>query len=231
MSPDSSAPKLILIDGHSLAFRSYYAHAKGRDGGLRTSTGIPTSVSYGFLKSLLDTLDQEKPEYVAIAFDLSDPTFRHEADETYKAGRAETPEDFIPDIINLQEILTALNLPVLKLSGYEADDIIGTLATQAKAIGMRVQILSGDRDLFQLVDPEGLVTVLYLSTSYGKGTPPPKEFGMEEVTTKMSVSPSQVVDYKALCGDASDNIPGVRGIGDKTAVQLLKTYGSLEKIY
>ncbi|MBW4515414.1 MAG: DNA polymerase I [Timaviella obliquedivisa GSE-PSE-MK23-08B] len=231
MPLDSSAPKLILIDGHSLAFRSYYAHAKGRDGGLRTSTGIPTSVSYGFLKSLLDTLDQEKPEYVAIAFDLSDPTFRHEADETYKAGRAETPEDFIPDILNLQEILTALNLPVLKLSGYEADDIIGTLATQAKAIGMRVQILSGDRDLFQLVDPEGLVTVLYLSTSYGKGTPPPKEFGTEEVTLKMSVSPSQIVDYKALCGDASDNIPGVRGIGDKTAVQLLKTYGSLEKIY
>jgi len=229
--PPSHPPKLILIDGHSLAFRSYYAHAKGRDGGLRTSTGIPTSVSYGFLKSLLDTLEQEKPEYLAIAFDLSDPTFRHEADATYKAGRAETPEDFIPDILNLQEVLMALNLPVLKLSGYEADDIIGTLATQAKAIGMRVQILSGDRDLFQLVDPEGLVTVLYLSTSFGKGTPPPKEFGTEEVTSKMGVSPSQVVDYKALCGDASDNIPGVRGIGDKTAVQLLKTYGSLEKVY
>jgi DNA polymerase I len=227
----SHPPKLILIDGHSLAFRSYYAHSKGRDGGLRTSTGIPTSVSYGFLKALLDTLDQEKPEYVAIAFDLSDPTFRHEADETYKAGRAETPEDFIPDILNLQEVLTALNLPVLKLSGYEADDIIGTLATKAKAKGMRVQVLSGDRDLFQLVDPEGLVTVLYLSSTFGKGTPPPKEFGTEEVTAKMGVTPEQVVDYKALCGDSSDNIPGVRGIGDKTAVQLLKTYGSLEKVY
>jgi DNA polymerase I len=227
----SHPPKLILIDGHSLAFRSYYAHSKGRDGGLRTSTGIPTSVAYGFLKALLDTLDQEKPEYVAIAFDLSDPTFRHEADETYKAGRAETPEDFIPDILNLQEVLTALNLPVLKLSGYEADDIIGTLATKAKAKGMRVQVLSGDRDLFQLVDPEGLVTVLYLSSTFGKGTPPPKEFGTEEVIAKMSVTPGQVVDYKALCGDASDNIPGVKGIGDKTAVQLLKTYGSLEKVY
>jgi DNA polymerase I len=227
----SAPPKIILIDGHSLAFRSYYAHAKGRDGGLRTSTGIPTSVSYGFLKSLLDTLEEEKPEYVAIAFDLKDPTFRHEADETYKAGRAETPEDFIPDIINLQEVLTALNLPVLKLAGYEADDIIGTLARKASLEGMRVKILSGDRDLFQLVDAAGQITVLYLSTSYGKGTPPPKEFGLEEVKTKMGVLPSQVVDYKALCGDASDNIPGVKGIGDKTAVQLLTTYGTLEQVY
>jgi DNA polymerase I len=231
MPSDSSAPKLLLIDGHSLAFRSYYAHAKGRDGGLRTSTGIPTSVSYGFIKSLLDTLEAEQPQYLAIAFDLSDPTYRHEADETYKAGRAETPEDFIPDILNLQEILAALSLPVLKLAGYEADDIIGTLARKASAEGMRVKILSGDRDLFQLVDPAGQVTVLYLSTSYGKGTPPPKEFGVEEVQTKMGILPSQVVDYKALCGDSSDNIPGVKGIGDKTAVQLLKTYGSLEKLY
>jgi DNA polymerase I len=229
--PDSPIPKLILIDGHSLAFRSYYAHAKGRDGGLRTSTGIPTSVSYGFIKSLLDTLEAEQPEYLAIAFDLSDPTYRHEADETYKAGRAETPEDFIPDILNLQEILMALNLPVLKLAGYEADDIIGTLARKASADGMRVKILSGDRDLFQLVDPAGQVTVLYLSTSYGKGTPPPKEFGLVEVKAKMGVLPSQVVDYKALCGDASDNIPGVKGIGDKTAVQLLTAYGSLDQVY
>jgi DNA polymerase I len=231
MPSDSPAPKFLLIDGHSLAFRSYYAHAKGRDGGLRTSTGIPTSVSYGFLKSLLDTLAEEKPDYLAIAFDLSDPTYRHEADETYKAGRAETPEDFIPDIINLQEILVALNLPVLTMAGYEADDIIGTLATKARAQGARVKVLSGDRDLFQLVDEDGKVTVLYLSSAYGKGTPPPKEFGPEEVKTKMGILPSQVVDYKALCGDSSDNIPGVRGIGDKTAVQLLKTYGSLEKIY
>ncbi|HEY9628651.1 MAG TPA: DNA polymerase I [Coleofasciculaceae cyanobacterium] len=227
----SASPKILLIDGHSLAFRSYFAHAKGREGGLRTSTGIPTSVSYGFLKALLDTLEAEKPEYLAIAFDLSDPTFRHEADDTYKAGRPEAPEDFGPDMLNLQELLQALNLPVLTAPGYEADDIIGTLAHRARHEGWQVKVLSGDRDLFQLIDPEGQVKILYLSTVFGKGTPLPKEFGVQEVKDKMGILPSQVVDYKALCGDSSDNIPGVRGIGDKTAVNLLTTYGSLERVY
>jgi DNA polymerase-1 len=231
MSSTASSPKMLLIDGHSLAFRSYFAYAKGRDGGLRTSTGIPTSVCYGFLKSLLDTLESERPEYVAIAFDVSDPTFRHEADDTYKAGRPDTPEDFIPDLENLQELLAALNLPVLTAPGYEADDIIGTLARRANAEGLRVKLLSGDRDLFQLIDSKQNITVLYLSTTYGKGTPPPKEFGLEEVKDKMGILPSQVVDYKALCGDSSDNIPGVKGIGDKTAVQLLTQFGSLDQIY
>ena len=231
MTSQMPQPKLILIDGHSLAFRSYFAHAKGRDGGLRTSTGIPTSVTYGFLKALLDTLEAEKPDYLAIAFDLGDPTFRHEADETYKAGRPDTPEDFIPDIKNLQEVLRAMSLPVLTAPGYEADDIIGTLAHRASKDGFRVKVLSGDRDLYQLIDPNEQVTVLYLSTVFGRGTPPPKEFGLQQVKDKMGILPSQVVDYKALCGDPSDNIPGVRGIGDKTAVQLLNTYGSLEKVY
>lgn len=226
----SSKPLLILVDGHSLAFRSYFAFAKGRDGGLRTKSGIPTSVSYGFLKSLLEVLEAEKPEYLAIAFDVG-KTFRHEADTTYKADRPETPEDFIPDLANLQELLTAMSLPVLTAPGYEADDIIGTLTRRANADGLRVKILSGDRDLFQLIDPDCNTTVLYLSTSYGRGTPPPKEFGPEQVKEKLGVSPSQVVDFKALCGDSSDNIPGVRGIGEKTAVQLLTTYGSLEQVY
>ncbi|MBF1999698.1 MAG: DNA polymerase I [Synechococcales cyanobacterium M58_A2018_015] len=230
-TPAAAPPKLILVDGHSLAFRSYFAHAKGRDGGLRTSTGIPTSVSYGFLKSLLDTLEAEKPDYVAIAFDVSDPTFRHEADDTYKAGRPDAPEDFIPDLRNLQELLVALNLPILTAPGYEADDIIGTLTRKATAAGWQVKILSGDRDLFQLIDPNGQTSVLYLSTTFGRGTPPPKEFGPEQVKEKMGILPSQIVDYKALCGDTSDNIPGVKGIGDKTAVNLLTTYGSLEQIY
>ena len=227
----ANPPTLLLIDGHSLAFRSYYAHAKGRDGGLRTSTGIPTSVSYGFLKALLDTLEVEQPGYVAIAFDASDPTFRHEADDTYKEGRPEPPPDFEPDLQNLHELLHVLNLPLFVRPGYEADDIIGTLARRAQADGFRVKILTGDRDLFQLIDENGQVTVLYLSTTYGKGTPPPREFGVAEVQEKMRILPSQVVDYKALCGDTSDNIPGVKGIGDKTAVDLLTTYGSLEAIY
>ncbi|MBW4465344.1 MAG: DNA polymerase I [Pegethrix bostrychoides GSE-TBD4-15B] len=227
----TAQPKLLLIDGHSLAFRSYFAHAKGRDGGLRTSTGIPTSVTYGFTKSLLDTLEAEKPEYVVIAFDMAEPTFRHEADDSYKAGRPEAPEDFYPDLQNLQELLEALNIPIVTAAGYEADDVIGTLARRGAAAGLRVKVLSGDRDLFQLIDPAEQTTVLYLSNSFGRGTPPPKEFGWQQVRDKMGVLPSQVVDFKALCGDPSDNIPGVKGIGEKTAVNLLSTYGSLEEVY
>lgn len=221
----------LLIDGHSLAFRSYFAFAKGRDGGLRTKSGIPTSVSYGFIKALLETLETEKPQYVAIAFDRAEKTFRHDADDTYKAGRPEAPEDFLTDLQNLQEVLLTLNLPVLSVAGYEADDIIGTLTRRAMAAGFRVKILSGDRDLFQLIDPEQNTSVLYMSTAYGKGTQPPREFGPVQVKEKMGITPAQIVDFKALCGDASDNIPGVRGIGEKTAVQLLTTYGSLEQVY
>ncbi|WP_445926247.1 DNA polymerase I [Leptodesmis sp.] len=233
MADTSSTPKpvFILVDGHSLAFRSYFAFAKGRDGGLRTKTGIPTSVSYGFLKVLLEVMESEKPQYMAIAFDVGEKTFRHDHDASYKEGRPEAPEDFLPDLMNLQELLAALNLPVFTAPGYEADDIIGTLAKRARESGFRVKVLSGDRDLFQLVDPEGSTTVLYLSTTYGKGAPPPKEFGVQQVKEKLGIAPSQVVDFKALCGDSSDNIPGVRGIGEKTAVQLLTEYGSLDQIY
>ena len=233
LADTSSTPKpvFILVDGHSLAFRSYFAFAKGRDGGLRTKTGIPTSVSYGFLKALLEVMESEKPQYVAIAFDVGEKTFRHDHDASYKEGRPEAPEDFLPDLMNLQELLAALNLPVFIAPGYEADDIIGTLAKRARESGFRVKVLSGDRDLFQLVDPEGSTTVLYLSTTYGKGTSPPKEFGAQQVKEKLGIAPSQVVDFKALCGDSSDNIPGVRGIGEKTAVQLLTEYGSLDQIY
>lgn len=226
---------LLLVDGHSLAFRSYYAFARGREGGLRTSTGIPTSVCYGFLKSLLEVMEIEQPGYLAIAFDLGVPTFRHEAVESYKDGRPETPEDFKPDLENLKELLAALNLPVLTLATYEADDIIGTLARKASQSNYRVKILSGDQDLFQLINPEQGVTVLHLSSTFAPRTPlgtgHPREFGTEQVKEKLGVLPSQVVDYKALCGDSSDNIPGVRGIGPKTAVQLLSQFGSLEQIY
>ncbi|MEG4989552.1 DNA polymerase I [Microcoleus sp. BR0-C5] len=229
----NQAPIFILVDGHSLAFRSYFAFAKSRDGGLRTTTGIPTSVCFGFLKSLLEVMAAHDPQYMAIAFDLATPTFRHEADETYKAGRAETPEDFIPDIKNLQELLTYLNLPAITAPGFEADDVLGTLANKASAAGYQVKILTGDRDLFQLVETEKQISVLYLSTDElrrsGKGKS--QEYGPEEVKAKLGILPEQVIDYKALCGDKSDNIPGVKGIGDKTALQLLEAYNSLDGIY
>ncbi|MEP0756992.1 DNA polymerase I [Trichocoleus sp. DQ-A2] len=227
-------PVFILVDGHSLAFRAYFAFAKGRDGGLKTKTGIPTSVCFGFLKSLLEVIASQQPQAMAIAFDLGLPTFRHEADDTYKADRAETPEDFIIDLKNLHDLLDAFNLPIVTAPGYEADDVLGTLSQKASAAGYRVKIVTGDRDLFQLVDTAKEISVLYLGQTFwqrGSNTGP-VEFGPEEVKEKLKgITPEQVVDYKALCGDASDNIPGVKGIGDKTAVKLLTEYGSLDGIY
>ncbi|MGB3651125.1 MAG: DNA polymerase I [Rivularia sp. (in: cyanobacteria)] len=235
MTSDKSSPKnptFVLVDGHSLAFRSYFAFAKGRDGGLRTKTGIPTSVCFGFIKSLLEVMEKQQPEAIAVAFDLGLPTFRHQADDTYKADRPGTPEDFIPDLENLHELLTGLNLPILTAAGFEADDVLGTLAQKASQAGYQVKILTGDRDLFQLVDENKQISVLYLNKeALQRSSTGPKEFHSEEVKEKLGVLPTQVVDFKALCGDKSDNIPGVKGIGEKTAVQLLDTYGSLEKVY
>ncbi|MEL6139592.1 MAG: 5'-3' exonuclease H3TH domain-containing protein, partial [Cyanobacteria bacterium J06628_6] len=230
MSCVPESPTLLIIDGHSLAFRSYYAHARDAEGGLRTSKGVPTSVCYGFLKSTIDTLYVEQPAFAAVAFDMAQPTFRHEADDTYKAGRDEQPEDFKVDVENLQDLLHTLKVPVLTAPGYEADDIIGTLAYQAKAAGYCVRILSGDQDLFQLVDDEEQIKVLYLGSPFSRRSGA-DAFGIAEVEEKLGVTPAQVVDYKALCGDTSDNIPGVKGIGKKTAIKLLSEHGSLDGIY
>jgi DNA polymerase-1 len=221
----SRTPTLLLVDGHSLAYRSFYAFAYSREGGLRTSTGIPTSVSFGFLKSLLEVLDKHTPTHVAVAFDTRQPTFRHEADETYKAGRPETPPEFIEDVENLKHLLTALRIPILMAPGFEADDILGTLSSVASK-DYQVQILSGDQDLFQLIDTDGRVRVLHLNNKDRIS-----EFGPEQVREKLGIWPWQVVDYKALCGDSSDNIPGVKGIGPKRAVELLDRYGNLDEIF
>jgi DNA polymerase-1 len=228
----SNNPTFILVDGHSLAFRSYFAFAKGKNGGLRTKAGIPTSVCFGFIKCLLEVITTQQPQAIAVAFDLGLPTFRHEADDTYKADRLETPEDFIPDLENLNELLRGLNLRIFTAPGYEADDVLGTLSQKASAAGYRVKILSGDRDLFQLIDGDKGITVLNFSPEalkrYANSI---TEFQAEQVKEKLGVLPTQIVDFKALCGDKSDNIPGVRGIGEKTAVKLLNTYNSLDGIY
>lgn len=232
LNPSTSPPTLLLIDGHSLAFRSYYAFAKRRDGGLRTSTGIPTNICFGFLKSLLQVIQFEQPKFLAIAFDTDKPTFRHQADPNYKADRQETPDDFLPDLKNLQELLQALKITTIIAPGYEADDILGTLAFQGSQVGHRVKIVTGDRDLFQVVDDEKQISVLYLDPKAIKSARSrSQEFKAAEVEEKMGITPSQVIDYKALCGDKSDNISGIRGIGDKTAVKLLTEYGTLENIY
>ncbi len=220
-------PSFLIIDGHSLAFRAYYALAKAKRGPLKTSTGIPTSVCFGFLNSLFAIINDVQPQFIAIAFDLKQPTFRHEADSNYKADRAETPTDFLEDIRNLQQLLTALNLSIVTSVGYEADDVIGTLATQAIDNNYQVKILSGDRDLFQLVDDQANATVLYMGRSFGKY----ETFDEEAVLEKMKVKPTQIIDFKALCGDKSDCIPGVLGIGEKTASSLLAEYDNLASVY
>lgn len=230
-SSSQSQPLFLLIDGHSLAFRSYYAFAKGRDGGLRTSDGTPTSICFGFMKALLQVMAREKPDLLAVAFDLGLPTFRHETDETYKADRPETPDDFIEDLKNLQELLTALNLQIATSTGYEADDVLATLAKQGSEAGYRVKIVSGDRDLFQLIDEQKQIGILYFDRNSIKGSNNLTEYGSEEVQAKLGIQPTQVVDYKALCGDKSDNISGVKGIGEKTAVKLLEEYETLDNIY
>ncbi len=229
---NNTKPLLILVDGHSLAFRAYYALSNSRRGPLLTSTGIPTSICFGFLNSLLQLLEVESPQFMAIAFDLAEPTFRHEADVNYKSDRTETPEDFIPDIINLQRLLKAFNLTIATQPGYEADDVLGTVATRASEAGYRVKIVSGDRDLFQLVDDDKNISVLYLhNQTFKKTAHNYTEFDRAGVIEKMGVTPEQIVDYKAFCGDTSDCIPGIKGIGDKTAVKLLNEYPTLEEVY
>jgi DNA polymerase I len=228
---NSSSPQLLLIDGHSLAFRSFYAYAK-KDGGMKTTEGIPTSICFGFLKSLLEIIKVYRPQHLAIAFDLPNPTFRHELDGNYKGDRQETPEDFIPDIQNLYQLLTALNIPMVTAVGYEADDVLGTLATRASSAGYQVQIASGDKDMFQLVNDQAQISVLYFSgSSYQRSSAGPIPFNEEAVFEKMAVRPDQIVDYKALCGDPSDCIPGVRGIGAKSAAPLLQEFNTLDGVY
>lgn len=225
-------PLLILLDGHSLAFRAYYAFNNPRREPLVTSQGIPTSICFGFINSLLQVLETESPQSMAIAFDLGEVTFRHQADENYKSDRTATPDDFIPDIANLQKLLQGFKLPILTLGGYEADDILGTLALRASEAGYRVKIVTGDRDLFQMVDDDKGISVLYLhNQTFRKTARSYTEFDRAGVIAKMGVTPEQIVDYKALCGDKSDCIPGVKGIGDKTAVKLLQEYGTLSVVY
>ena len=228
----STKPLLLLIDGHSLAFRSFYAFSKGGEGGLSTRDGVPTSVTYGFLKALLDNCKGLAPQGLVVAFDTAEPTFRHEADEAYKAHRDEAPEHFFQDLANLQRVLVeGLDIPLCMAPGYEADDVLGTLANRAANQGWRVRILSGDRDLFQLVDDERDIAVLYMGGGpYAKNSGP-VEMRREGVIAKLGVTPEEVVDLKALTGDSSDNIPGVKGVGPKTAITLLQAHTDLDGVY
>ena len=232
MPEAATKPLLLLIDGHSLAFRSFYAFSKGGEGGLATKDGRPTSVTYGFLKALLDNGKNLKPQGVAIAFDTAEPTFRHKADTNYKAHRDVAPEVFFQDLEQLQQILRSqLKLPLCMAPGFEADDVLGTLANRAANEGWGVRILSGDRDLFQLVDDSRDIAVLYMGGGPYARNSGPTLIREEGVLGKLGVMPNKVVDLKALTGDSSDNIPGVRGVGPKTAINLLKENIDLDAVY
>lgn len=217
----SDQKTILLVDGSSLAFRSYWALLNS---GLRRSDGKPTWAVLGFFNSLFDVLERFTPNCIAVAFDVSKKTFRHEEFQDYKATRTQMPDDLSRQWPVIKEGLNVLSIPVYELEGYEADDVIGTVAIKAIEQKLNVQILTGDHDAFQLLD--GKIQVLMPSTKEGL-----KTYGPQECFDKLGVWPDQITDYKALCGDTSDNIPGVRGIGPKTAVQLLTQYKTIEGIY
>ncbi len=217
-------PILYLIDGHALAYRTYFAIMRGNPQGFHTHDGEPTAGVFGFVSVLLRILENEKPQYLAIAFDTG-RTFRDDIYPAYKATRAKMPEDLQPQIERIREIVDAMHFPRLELEGYEADDVLGTIARQMVKQGYGIKIITGDRDLLQLVDERIIVNLP------GKSLSDAMDFFPENVVQYLGVTPQQVVDYKALVGDKSDNIPGVTGIGEKTAITLLGKYQSLDGIY
>ncbi|HEV3379433.1 MAG TPA: DNA polymerase I [Trebonia sp.] len=213
--------RLLLLDGHSLAYRAFFALPLEN---FATTTGQPTNAVYGFTSMLINVLRDEKPTHVAVAFDRREPTFRHEQYAEYKAGRQKTPDEFFSQLSLIYEVLDALGIKHLEASGYEADDLIATLATQAEADGMDVLIVTGDRDVLQLVD--GQVTVLMTRVGISNMT----RFTPEEVQAKYGLSPAQYPDFAALRGDPSDNLPGIPGVGEKTATKWIQQFGSLEEL-
>jgi len=212
---------LMLLDGHSLAYRAFYAL---KDANLVTTDGQHTEAVYGFTSMLVNLLRDERPSNVAVCFDRSEPTFRHESYEAYKANRQETPEDFRGQMSLIFEMLDALRIPRLSVAGYEADDLIATLATRAAAQGMDVLIVSGDRDNLQLVSDK--VTVLMTRRGISDMT----RFTPEEVEAKYGLTPAQYPDFAALRGDPSDNLPSIPGVGEKTAAKWIREFGSLDEL-
>jgi DNA polymerase I len=213
--------KLLLLDGHSLAYRAFYAL---REVEMSTTTGQPTNAVFGFTSMLINLMRDETPTHLAVAFDVSRKTFRREEYPEYKAGRMDTPDDFRGQVTLIREVLDALRIPSLAVEGYEADDVIATLTVEAEAAGMQVLICTGDRDALQLVSND--VTVLYPR----RGVSDLTRFTPGEVAAKYDLSPQQYPDYAALRGDPSDNLPGIPGVGEKTAAKWIREYGSLDTL-
>jgi len=218
--PPGAHGRLLLLDGHSLAYRAFFALPPD----LATTDGQPTNAVYGFTSMLIKMLQDEQPTHVAVAFDRGEPTFRHEQYVEYKANRRETPADFRSQLPLIFEVLDALGITRLSVPGYEADDIIATLASQAVEAGMDVLIVTGDRDVLQLVSEQ--VTALMTRRGISEMT----RFTPEEVVAKYGLTPAQYPDFAALRGDPSDNLPNIPGVGEKTAARWVAEFGSLAEL-
>lgn len=214
MTDDHSC--LYLVDGSSYIFRAFFALPP-----LTNSSGLPTQAIYGFANMTLKFLKTHRPEYLAVVLDAGRETFRNQIYQDYKGNRPEAPADLIPQFPYIRKLLAAMNVAVLELQGFEADDLIATLSEHFSTRGTEVVIVSGDKDLMQLVGKE----VRLLDTAKGKW------IGIEGVKEKFGVEPEKVVEVMALMGDSVDNIPGVKGIGEKTAIALIQRYHSLENLF
>ncbi|OGU58818.1 MAG: DNA polymerase I [Ignavibacteria bacterium GWF2_33_9] len=215
--------KIILIDGMSIVFRAFHALSASN---FKSPTGEPTGALYGFANIVAGIIDREKPDYIAVAFDRAEPTFRHIQFEQYKANRAEFPDELVPQLPKIKKFLDLIGIPQFELAGYEADDIIGTIATQMGQDNYHVYCLTSDKDYFQLVND--YVSILRPTSKPGSDF---ELVSYDGVLTKFGVAPHQVIEVMALTGDAVDNIPGVKGIGEKTAIPLIQEFGTLESLY
>ncbi len=221
MSEAEKKPSLYLLDVYAIVYRSYFAFLSRP---LRNPSGQNVSAVYGFFKFLFSLFEQRKPDAFAAVFDSKGKTFRHDMYDAYKATRQKTPEDLIAQVPLVEEILTALKVPMLRAEGYEADDVIATLARWSRRENRECYVVSGDKDLLQLVG--GSVRALRPQEGFGF-----KELDAAEVEAEWGVGPDRILDYLSLTGDASDNVPGVRGIGDKTAIKLLSQFRTVDEIY
>lgn len=212
---------LVLIDGHHLMYRAYWAIPRT----LRTRAGLQVNAVFGMTSMLLAILKQEAPDALLLCFDAGEETFRHQEHAAYKEGRAETPEDFLQQIPLILEVVDAFGLPRIADPRYEADDFLGTYALAGERAGMRVSVVTGDRDALQLASDAVRVIIPH------KGYQEAEVLGPEEVQKKYGVRPDQIPAWKGLAGDSSDNLPGVRGIGPKGAAKLLQQFGTLEALY
>jgi len=217
--------KLLLIDGNSILNRAFYAISGPRM--LSKADGTPTNAVYGFVNILNKYIEEEQPDYIAVAFDLKARTFRHMMYDGYKATRKGMPDELAIQLPIVKKVLEAMNIPITEKEGLEADDIIGILSRQAESEGISVSILTGDRDALQLVNEN--ITVIIPTTS--KGTTITTRYTPEEIRQKYGICPESMIELKALMGDASDNIPGVKGVGEKTALELIRQFGTIDNLY